>query len=267
MSEVCIITLYRKIPKSWRCYELSQNEKVRNAEDILPKPLLRKLQHYCSGLVYIPQRKTQAQSNRDRVRVFHSQGVSPIEIAQRTTLSIKHVRRIIRQLSDGVMPESTIQPRIYKFVPEDIVEMIQRYVEGPVYVPLSTSPIVRRHAHVKRLLREGHTTAEVASRTKMSERRIWQLKVEYAEEIAHPKQTAKQQATPGSSITSLPNVTIVESTETAEAPPRVCRLCGNVLEPHEGSCIMCSRRPPKEKGDPDIIVVSTFPFAIIERNF
>ena len=66
---------------------------------------------------------------------------------------------------------------------------------------------------------------------------------------------------------SLPNVTMIESMETVEAPPRVCRLCGNVLEPHESSCIMCSRRAPKEKDDPDIIVVSGFPFAIIDRNF
>lgn len=242
----------------------SRGERPQDAEKILPKPLLRKLQRYCSGLVYIPRRRTLAQSHRDQVRILHNQGLSPAEIASRTTLSVKHIKRIIKHLTDDVMPEPSAEHRIYASVPEDVVEIIQRYVEGSVYVPPSTSKVARKHAHVKRLLRDGHTTAEVAARTGMSERRIWQLKAEYAEEITRPKQTSKRQPMPDIPIPDSSSVTIIDDTTT---PPRVCRLCGNLLEPYENSCVMCSSRQAKEEGDPDIIVVSKLPFAVIDRNF
>jgi len=181
---------------------------------------------------------------------------------------VQHVRKVVRQLSDGVTPEPPVRHRIYESVPEDIVEMVQRYVEGPVYVPSSKSPIDQRHARVMKLLSEGHTTAEVAKRTKMSERRVWQLKVEYAEEIMHKKdQAEKHEIIRNRSIPSLTTALTTKITEATEVPPRVCRLCGNVLAPHEGLCVMCSRQTTKEEGDPDIILVSRIPLAVIEREF
>ncbi|MHB1458431.1 MAG: hypothetical protein ACYC0V_16105 [Armatimonadota bacterium] len=242
---------------------MSRNDKIQNVEDILPKELLRKLQLHCSGLVYIPKRGTGAQSNRDRIRLLHDQGISPTEIACRTTLSVQHVRKVIRQLSDGSLPEQVVRHKIYESVPEDIVEMVQRYVEGPVYVPASDSPMDRRHARVKKLLSEGYTTVEVAKRTRISERRVWQLKVEYAEEIAHRKDPVKKQTPIGSTIPT-PTTKITDPTEVL---PRVCRLCGNVLAPDEGLCVICGRQTTKEEGDPDIIVVSRLPFAVIDREF
>ncbi|MHB1459483.1 MAG: hypothetical protein ACYC0V_21440 [Armatimonadota bacterium] len=245
---------------------MSQNEKALNAEDILPRALLRKLQHYCSGLVYISKRGTGAQSNKDRIRLLHGQGITPVEIANRTTLSVQHVRKVIKELSDGSLPEQAVRHKIYESVPEDIVEMVQRYVEGPVYVPAGKSSMDRRHARVKKLLSEGYTTVEVARRTKMSERRVWQLKVEYAEEIIDKKEPAKKHMPIGDSPAPAA-VPMINATETREVPPRVCRLCGNVLAPHEGLCVICSRQTTKEEGDPDIIVVSRLPFAVIDREF
>ena len=213
--------------------------------------------------MYIPKRETGAQSNRERIRLLHGQGISPVEIANRTTLTVQHVRKVIRQLSDGALQESTVRHKIYESVPEDIVDMLQRYVEGPIYIPSSNSPMDRRHTHVKKLLSEGYTTVEVAKRTKMSERRVWQLKVEYAGEIMDKKEPVEKQTLIGSAIPSL----TTKITDPTEVPPRVCRLCGNVLASHEYQCIICSRQTTKEEGDPDIIVVSRLPFAVIDREF
>ncbi|MHB1000835.1 MAG: hypothetical protein ACYC27_16460 [Armatimonadota bacterium] len=202
-----------------------------------------------------------------RVRVFHSQGSSPTEIARKTTLSEKHIRRIIKQQEDATISNPTARHKIYESVPEDIIEMVQRYVEGLIYVPSSTSRVARRHTRIKRLLREGHTTAEIANRTGMSERRIWQLKAEYKEEIKNKKQTVKKQITPDRPIPDILNVTVVESTEPTETHPRKCNICGNLFEPHESSCIICGIQSKKEKSDSDIIVVSRLPYAIIDRDF
>ncbi|MHB0999288.1 MAG: hypothetical protein ACYC27_08575 [Armatimonadota bacterium] len=242
------------------------SQKAQNAEAILPKPLLRKLQRYCSGSVYIPKRKTQAQLNSDRVRVFHNQGLSPTEIARRTTLSVKQIKRIIKQQEDAIMSKPTANHKIYESVPEDIVEMVQRYVEGLIYVPPMTSILARRHTRVKRLLREGCTTAEIAGRTGMSERRIWQLKAEYKEEIKNKKQTAKQLVTPYRPMQDMPSVIMVESIEPTEVHPRKCSICGNLFEPHESPCIICGIQSKKGKSDSDIIIVSRLPYAIIDRD-
>ena len=242
---------------------MSRNEKACNAEDILPRALLRKLQHYCSGLVYIPKRETGAQSNKERIRLLHGQGISPAEIARRTTLSVQHVRKVIKEPDDDSLPKQVVRHRIYESVPEDVVEMVQRYVEGPIYVPASKSPMDRRHARVKKLLSEGCTTVEVAKRTKISERRVWQLKVQYAEEIMDKKEPVKKQTLIGNAIPSL----TTKITDPTEVPPRVCRLCGNVLAPHECQCVICSRQTTKEECDSDIIIVSRLPFAVIDREF
>ena len=156
---------------------------------------------------------------------------------------------MIKELSDTSLQESAVRHRIYESVPEDIVEMVQRYVEGPVYVPASDSPMDRRHARVKKLLSEGYTTVEVAKRTRISERRVWQLKVEYAEEIAHRKDPVKKQTPIGSASPAPAAVPMINATDPTEVPPRVCRLCGNVLAPHEGLCVICSRQITKEEGE------------------
>ncbi|MHB1462448.1 MAG: winged helix-turn-helix domain-containing protein [Armatimonadota bacterium] len=245
---------------------MSRNETVPNAKEVLPKDLLKILQGFCSGNVYIPPKLLQSQISREQIRELHDKGITPSEIARETTISVKHARRIIKQLGDGVMQEPIDRQKIYGVVPEVIVAMVQSYVEGFLYVPSTTSSVVRRYSRVKRLLRAGHTISSVASLTGMSTRRVRQLRDEYAKDVMPPKKVVVHKDVQNGSFQNIANEAMSQSQDPDEIPPRLCPLCGTPVEPHEITCVICSR-PTKVKDDPDVLVLSHFPFAYLDRKF
>ena len=66
-----------------------------NAAQVLPGKLLREVQQYCSGQVYIPKPENKAAQRRARVLAFAGEGLKTHEIARRLRLSRRHVQRIL----------------------------------------------------------------------------------------------------------------------------------------------------------------------------
>ncbi|MHB9037303.1 MAG: hypothetical protein ACYC64_11610 [Armatimonadota bacterium] len=235
-----------------------------NAKDVLPKGLLSKLQRYCSGMIYIPAPQTKAQMRLTRVRILHNRGNEPAVISGIVGLSVGRVRDIIRQLKNGRISGSQSEYKIYESVPREIVETVQRYAFGHMYVPPKATQADRRRSRVKKLLNKNIAVGEIAQRTGLSERRIWQIKKAELE-AARYKHTSSntQRRNVRDPLAVDPDFKIEDYDE-----PRLCPTCRAVLGPDEQECEVCKWLSEKaEAENSDEIVLSHFPFSVIERNF
>ena len=82
-----------------------------NAEDVLPAALLEQIQQYADGIyLYIPRRADHRQSwgsstryreelqrRNESIRHLHREGLDPEALAERFHLSVKSIRRILRE--------------------------------------------------------------------------------------------------------------------------------------------------------------------------
>ena len=82
-----------------------------NAEEILPAELLEQVQRYADGIyLYIPRRADHRQSwgsstryreelrqRNESIRHLHREGLGPEALAARFHLSVKSIRRILRE--------------------------------------------------------------------------------------------------------------------------------------------------------------------------
>ena len=236
---------------------------VPNAKDVLPKALLSTLQRYCSGMIYIPEPQTQAHMRRARVHVLHNRGYEPAVISGIVGLSAGRVRDIIRQLKNGSKSGSHPEYKIYESVPREIVETVQRHACGLMYVPPKASQAGRRRNRVIRLLNRDISVSEIAKRTGLSERRVWQIKKAELETARSKHTSSKTQRR----CIQDPFVIDQDCKVEDHIEPRVCPACRAVLRPDEQECEMCQWMKEKSEKDSDEIVLSDFPFAVIERNF
>ena len=81
------------------------------AEDVLPAELLAQVQHYADGVyLYMPRRAGHRQSwgnstryreelrqRNESIRSLHREGLGPEALAERFHLSVKSIRRILRE--------------------------------------------------------------------------------------------------------------------------------------------------------------------------
>ncbi len=243
------------------------NKPVPSAKDVLPRGVLSKLQSHCSGLVYIPAPQTRAQMNADRVLSLHTRGYEPARIAESVGLATRHVRRILQQSETGSTPDSRTEYKIYETVPHEIVELVQGYVRGPLYVPPKTSQATCRLASIKRLLRKGISVSEIAKRVGVSERRVWQVKKAEPQSAQLKPVVTKPPINIAKPITLDPFATIhIEDAE--EIPPVLCRSCGSPMDQGGSICMVCELHAKRRaRKDNDIIVVSNFPHAFLDREF
>ena len=248
-------------------YVMTSNKSVPNAKDVLPKGLLSKLQRHCSGLVYIPAPQTQAQMNRARVRSLQIRGHDPAGIAEITGLSAKHVRDIIKRFEDGDLPVGRADYKVYETVPHEIVELVGRHVCGPIYVSPKTSHAARRRAVVQRLLQKGIPVSEVAKRAGISERRVWQIK-KAESEPAQPGVAVNKSQVKAKKEKPRDRFEAGAVVEPGYVRPRLCTTCGTPINPSERDCDVCRHKAvAKRNTDGSDIVVSSFPFAILDRKF
>lgn len=240
---------------------------MTNAKNVLPRGLLSRLQRHASGLVYIPATETQAQMNIARVRSLNIRGHEPAQIAQMVGLSTKHVRDIIRRLEDGESLGARDEYKVYETVPHEIVELVQRYASGLIYVPPKVSQAARRLSIVQRLLRKGIPVSGIAQRAGVSERRVWQIRKEQLEAAQSEPSASKPRAKTCEHIPQDP-FALGDTAEPGYTPPRFCSTCGTPVRPSEQDCDICRyKAESKRNADSDVIVVSSFPFAIIDRKF
>lgn len=77
-----------------------------NAADVLPPRLLRRIQAYWWGLLWIPSPaggKRQDQKLRDaRIRRLHAQGLTPADLAREFHLTAERIRQIVRRGKTGL---------------------------------------------------------------------------------------------------------------------------------------------------------------------
>ena len=243
------------------------NKPVPNAKDVLPMGLLSRLRRHASGLVYIPAPQTQAQMNIARIQSLNIRGYEPARIAQMVGLSTKHVRDIIRRLEDGDSLGAREEYKVYETVPHEIVEIVQRYASGLIYVPPKVSQAARRLSIVQRLLRKGVPVSEIAQRAGVSERRVWQIRKEQLEAAQSEPAASKSRVKTREHIPQDP-FALGDTAEPGYTPPRFCSACGIPVSPGERDCDICRyKAETKRNADSDVIVVSSFPFAIIDRKF
>jgi AraC-like DNA-binding protein/predicted nucleic acid-binding Zn ribbon protein len=232
------------------------NTAVPNAVDVLPKRLLSKLQRYCSGSIYVPAQRTQAQMNMARVQLLHSRGWKPTEIADAAEMSTKQVRHIIKQIESGGISSSP-HYKVYDTVPQEIVEAVQQYVSGPIYVPGKASKSECRRSLVQRLLSRGIPISEVAKRSGLSERRVRQIRQAEPDLCIKPRKE-KPEDRFGDGVIIDPDYT----------PPKRCSVCGLPVGPYEDECELCRYQSETRRDrDSDTITIDYVPFAIIDRRF
>ena len=75
--------------------------KYINGEDVLPKELLRKVQEYCTGYVYIPATRKYWRRRREEVVLLAEQSVDTGGIARRMRISERRVRQILAEETGG----------------------------------------------------------------------------------------------------------------------------------------------------------------------
>ena len=242
------------------------NQPVPNAADVLPKGLLRKLQRYCSGSIYIPAPQTKARMHMARVRSLHTRGYKPADIARIVSMSAKQVRDIVSRLEDGDALVTAAECKVYQTVPQEIVETVQKYVSGRIYVPPRKSEAARRRSTVARFLRKGVPVTQIAKRSGLSERRVWQIKKAESELAQSGSTTDETQANKQKSQDPFK---VGPVREPGYVPPRRCSICGIPVRCGEEQCDVCRYKAEGKRnadGD-DIIVITKIPFAVIDRKF
>ena len=240
---------------------------VTNARDVLPKGLLTKLQRRCSGLVYIPAPQTTAQINMARVRSLHIRGHEPARIAGIVGLSTRHVCDIIKRFEDGGKIASRQDYEVYESVPRELVELVKKHASGLVYVPPKTSQADRRRARVKRMLDKDLRVSEIAKRTGISERRVWQIKKADLE-AAKSGSTAGKIHVKANKEKPHDPFAVGPATEPGYVPPKLCSICGARAGSGEEDCDVCNyQAKARRNADGGDIVISRIPFAVIDRQF
>jgi len=201
-----------------------------------------------------------------RVRTLHIRGHEPARIAQLVALSTKHIRDIIRRFEDGDLLGVRAEYKIYETVPQEIVELVQKYVCGPIYIPPRTTQAARRRSIVQRLLGKNIPVSEIAQSVGLSERRVWQMKKAELE-VALSRPVSKACVKISEHIPQDP-FTLGDTAEPEYIPPRFSSTCGTPVSPGEQDCdIYRYKAEAKRKTDNGDIVISSFPFAIIDRKF
>jgi transposase len=233
---------------------------VPNAKDVLPKAVLARLQRYCSGTIYIPAPETRAGRNRRRVMYLHSRGHKPDEIARIVGLSSGHVRSIIRQIRDGGVPCNEAPCRVYQIVPQEIVELVQRHISGPIYVPAKVTQAMRRRAIVRTLLGKGLAVKQIAQRCALSERRVWQIqKADLAASACRGRRGNHDRQDP---------FELDHPTAPSHTPPSVCSVCRSPVGPGVTVCEICHYRAETQREkDTGEIIIRRIPIASIDREF
>ena len=73
----------------------------KNAAVVLPKELLRQLQQYHTGLLWIPKTEGFHRDRAELIRQLVGKGVKQTEIARLCGITDRRVRQIIRELSES----------------------------------------------------------------------------------------------------------------------------------------------------------------------
>ncbi len=74
---------------------MMKKKRYANAEKILPKELLKKVQKYHTGVLWIPTPSRFYQERRQLVIALHGQGINTREIAQLAGVTIRRVNQIL----------------------------------------------------------------------------------------------------------------------------------------------------------------------------
>ena len=238
-----------------------------NAKDVLPKAVSSKLQRHCSGVMYIPAPQTQAEINMARVRSLQIHGHLVPQIAQIVGLSTKSVRNIIKPLDNRNITGSHSDYKIYETVPPEIVELVQRHASGLIYVPPKMSQADRRRTRVKRMIDKGFCVGEIAKRTGLMERRVWQIKK--AESADTQSRLTENKTRCKTNKCSAQDPFDLDHNVEEHIQPRVCPTCGSVLVPNENDGDICLwlQSDIKSKKINNEIEISSVPFAVIDRQF
>lgn len=146
---------------------------VHDARSVLPKALLTKLQRHCTGLVYVPS-PARGDTRRGMVLRLSASGSSVESIARLTCLSAKWVRHIVEDADSVVSPRRP--SRFLRLVPPDLVQQVQQYAVGRLYIPTRRRKKTGRAKRVEQLLDQGLSVPEIAVRVKLSQRQVYRLK-------------------------------------------------------------------------------------------
>jgi DNA-binding NarL/FixJ family response regulator len=68
-----------------------------NARDVLPKELLREVQRYCSGYIYVPSTREFYAKRRGEIALLARRGLTVELIAERMALSERRVRQVLAE--------------------------------------------------------------------------------------------------------------------------------------------------------------------------
>ena len=72
-----------------------------NAEDVLPGELLRQVQRYCTGYVYVPSARAGVAELKRVIAAMLSEGRPACEIAHAVGRTARRVRQIAQELRAG----------------------------------------------------------------------------------------------------------------------------------------------------------------------
>jgi DNA-binding NarL/FixJ family response regulator len=74
--------------------------KYTNAEEVLPPDILRRVQRYHTGYLYVAGTREFYAKRRRTVMDLHRRGLSTREIAEKVHLCVRRVQQIIRENRD-----------------------------------------------------------------------------------------------------------------------------------------------------------------------
>lgn len=228
---------------------------AHNAKDVLPNAILSKLQRHCTGFVYVPS-PPKENSSHDRVLRLHQSGKSVKQISHATGFSGRWVRYIVASTQSD--RSSRPVSRFLKLVPPDLVGQVQQYVAGHLYIPTRQRKKTSNTKRLERLFDQGLSAAEIAPRIRLSERQVYRLKKVWMDDAWRrrdkaDKQSKREHAAAGEKI--QPSTLL-----------KKCPGCGRQVVGRGATyCDICKNI----KGDVDgnIIVLTDFPFATLDRKF
>ena len=229
---------------------------VQDARGVLPKGLFAKLQRYCTGLVYVPS-PPRGNARRATVLRLHASGMSVEGMAQYTRLSAKWVRHIVEGAYSVPSPRRT--SRFLRLVPPDLVQQVQQYAVGRLYIPTRQTKKTLRTKRIEQLLDQGLSVAEVAVRVKLSQRQVYRLKKVWSDN-AWRREMGKQ-----GQKSQHENPMCDEPFE-SRAATKLCRGCGRpIVGQSKNYCDLC--RTIDGDSDGDVIVPTSIPLVSFDPRF
>ena len=233
--------------------------KTTDAREVLPKGLFTKLRKHCTGLVYVPSPQRD-NARRKTVSKLHASGASVTSIARSTGYSAKWVRHIVASADAGNSGSSSQSTsKFLQLVPPDLVEQVQQYTIGRLYIPPRRRRKTGKAKRVEQLLDQGLSVAEVATQAKLSQRQVYRLKKTWSanlwrRQLGEPVQRGQQ------------DVPVHHEPAKPASMWRQCRGCGrHVLAPGQNYCSLC--RTVVDRADGDVIVLTNLPFASLDGDF